>query len=74
MKFYVSSLTDRQRRARYLRERYAKDPAFRLKVVNKGRRYRGLPPHSSIDEIKPRSEFRREIAAKQPRQPNGRFA
>jgi hypothetical protein len=35
----------------YNRALYAKSPAWRLKVINYQRRYRGSPPIASLDEV-----------------------
>lgn len=51
---YATPLAERQRIQRYHRERYQSDPDFRLRCVNRGRAWQGLPPRQSVDEIKTR--------------------
>ena len=51
MKEYATPLKERERIARYYRERYWRDPEFRLRKLNRSRAWFGLPPHGHIDEI-----------------------
>lgn len=51
MREYETTLAERLRIARYYRERYARDPEFRLKKLNRSRAHAGLPPRNSVDEI-----------------------
>lgn len=44
--------------SQYERARYRRDPDYRLKRINHTRSLRGRPQVSSLDEIKPRGEFR----------------
>jgi hypothetical protein len=37
------------------KERYATDPDYKLRCVNRGRIAQGLPPRRSVDEIQSRS-------------------
>jgi hypothetical protein len=48
-------MSERQRIARYNRERYANDPDFRLRCINRGRVHQGLAPRKSLDEVRSRS-------------------
>lgn len=52
---YATPLAERQRIAAYYRERYKRDPEYRLRKVNCLRIRLGLPPRASIDEIAPKS-------------------
>lgn len=54
MKEYATSLSERQRIARYYRERYWNDPEWRLKKLNRSRAGFGLPPHDSVEQIQTR--------------------
>lgn len=45
------SLRDRQRFARNKRERYHRDPAYRLERINASRARKGLPPYGSLAEV-----------------------
>lgn len=54
MSRFVTSLAERQRIAAYHRERYVRDPAYRLRQVNSLRIRQGLPPRASVDEIAPK--------------------
>ena len=55
MKEYATDLKERQRIAAYYRERYKRDPEYRLRKVNCLRIRLGLPPRASVDEIAPKS-------------------
>jgi hypothetical protein len=54
MREYATPLAERQRIAAYYRERYKRDPEYRLRKVNCLRIRLGLPPRKSVDEIAPR--------------------
>jgi hypothetical protein len=54
VKEFVTDLKDRQRISRRHKERYQTDPEYRLRCVNRGRIWQGLPPRSSVDEIQSR--------------------
>jgi hypothetical protein len=54
MREYATPLAERQRIAAYYRERYKRDPEYRLRKVNCLRIRLGLPPRKSVDEIQPR--------------------
>jgi hypothetical protein len=54
---YVLSLEERLHFARVQRERYERDPEFRLSQINRARSRRGMPPVRSLDEIRPRGRF-----------------
>jgi hypothetical protein len=45
------SLHDRERMARNKRERYRRDPAYRLARINEQRLRKGLPPYASLDQV-----------------------
>ena len=55
MKFDLP-LEQRLRIARLRNERYANDPEYRLRCVNRERAKRGLPPASNVNEIMTRQE------------------
>lgn len=55
MSRFVTPLAARQRIATYYRERYQRDPEYRLRKINDLRVRQGLKPRASIDEIAPRS-------------------
>lgn len=77
MKEFATPLAERLRIAAYYRERYKSDPEWRLKKLNRSRTGRGLPPRNSVEEILAPEDVKavlREIAGKQKRRPNGRFA
>jgi hypothetical protein len=52
MREFETPLAERQRIARYYRERYWSDPEFRLRKLNRSRQGLGLPPRKSVDEIR----------------------
>jgi hypothetical protein len=54
VKEFATDLKDRQRISRRHKERYQTDPEYRLRCVNRGRIWQGLPPRSSVDEIQSR--------------------
>jgi hypothetical protein len=60
MKEFADPLKRRIYRARWLRERYRSDPAYRLARLNKDRIRRGLPPHTSLDQVASRIDRERE--------------
>lgn len=45
------SLRDRQRFARNKRERYHRDPDYRLRRINETRARKGLPPYDSLADV-----------------------
>lgn len=51
MREYATPLAERERIAAYYRERYQRDPDYRLRKVNCLRVRNGLPPRSSVEEI-----------------------
>lgn len=51
MSRYVTPLAERQRIAAYYRERYQRDPEYRLRKVNDLRARQGLPPRASVEEL-----------------------
>lgn len=51
MKEYATPLAERQRIAAYYRERYKRDPEYRLKKVNCLRIRLGKKPYATVDEI-----------------------
>jgi hypothetical protein len=56
---YKMPLRTRLRHARYNRERWQRDPEFRLRRINARREQRGQPPYASLAEIperQPRGE------------------
>lgn len=55
MREYATPLAERQRIAAYYRERYKRDPEYRLRKVNCLRIRLGLAPRASVDEIAPKS-------------------
>lgn len=73
MSEYATPLSERQRLSRRHRERYASDPDYRLRCINRGRVYRGLAPRSSEDEITTFTDGGRAAAAKGARDERGRF-
>lgn len=48
---YVLPLEDRMHFAAVQKERYWRDPVFRLRQINKVRARRGKPPLASLDEL-----------------------
>lgn len=70
MKSYRLPLRERQRFARNKRERYERDPEYRLACINQARAYRGAPPISSLAEMGNPRDGRRGA----PRDERGRFA
>jgi hypothetical protein len=48
---YATPLSERERIARIMRERYWRDPEFRLRKINRAREWYGLAPYASADEI-----------------------
>ena len=66
---YALPLPKRQRFARNKRERYWRDPAFRLACINRAREQRGAPPIVSLDEM----GDRRNTRPGAPRDQRGRF-
>jgi hypothetical protein len=55
MREYATPLAERLRIAAYYRERYKRDPEYRLRKVNCLRVRQGLPPRASVDEIAPKN-------------------
>lgn len=51
MREYQTSLEERLRCSRYNRDRYQRDPEYRLRRLNAGRIHQGLKPRASVDEI-----------------------
>lgn len=54
MRVYKTPLKERLRIAEYHRERYKRDPEYRLRKVNMLRAWQGLPLRQSVDEIAPK--------------------
>jgi hypothetical protein len=54
---YVLPLEDRMQLAEAQRERYARDPVFRLRQINRSRERRQMPPVRDLSEVKPRGRF-----------------
>lgn len=54
MREFATPFEERQRIARYYRERYWSDPEFRLRKLNRSRAGFGLAPHESVDDIQTR--------------------
>ena len=48
---YKLSLAERQRYARNKRERYHRDPAYRLARINERRTRAGMPAYASLDDV-----------------------
>lgn len=63
-------LAERLKQSRYWRRRYARDPEFRLRRVNRERERAGKPPLTSVDEI---GLDMSRVARAKPRGPDGRF-
>ena len=55
MREYATPLAERQRIAAYYRDRYRRDPEWRLRKLNRSRAGFGLPPYDSVDQIKTRA-------------------
>lgn len=51
---YALPLKLRERLARNKRDRYWRDPAFRLRCINTSRAKKGLPPVSDLEEVETR--------------------
>jgi hypothetical protein len=54
MREYATPLAERLRIASYYRERYKRDPDYRLRKVNCLRARQGLAPRASIEELAPK--------------------
>jgi hypothetical protein len=54
VKEYATPLKERERIARYYRQRYWSDPEFRLRKLNRSRAGFGLSPHECVSQIKTR--------------------
>jgi hypothetical protein len=44
---------DPDHRAKLERERYWRNPEYRLRTINRYRRSKGYPPRASLDEVAP---------------------
>ena len=73
MRRFKNPLRYRQREANYRRERYARDPDFRLTLLNRMRLRSGLPTLASVDEIRSHSELASRTARLRERDARGRF-
>jgi hypothetical protein len=73
MREFATPLAERQRIAAYYRERYKRDPEYRLRSLNRSRVGQGLVPRGSVDEITSWSEGGRIVAARNRRDDGGRF-
>lgn len=73
MREYATPLSERLRLSRYHKERYATDPEFRLRKINKWRRWKGLEPYHCVSEIKTLADGGRAAAAKNRRDERGRY-
>jgi hypothetical protein len=76
MERYSTPLEERLRLARIHKERYARDPEYRLRCINRSRIGQGLPPRHSVDEILRPDEVAqvaRETARRRQRASNGRY-
>lgn len=51
MREYACTLEERQRAAFYNRDRYWRDPDFRLHKINGWRVRRGMEPYANVDDI-----------------------
>jgi hypothetical protein len=71
---YATPLAERQRISRLHRERYQRDPDYRLRTVNRARAWQGLPLYASPEQIGTRADSGRAAAAKAKRGERGRFA
>lgn len=67
---YSLPLSERRRHARNKRNRYARDPEYRLACINKERARRGAPPIASLADMGNPRDGRRGAA----RDERGRFA
>lgn len=52
MREFATPLSERQRLSRHHRKRYWTDPEYRLRKINRSRAGEGLPPYTSVDQIK----------------------
>ena len=57
MRVIRTELEERMRRSEYYRTRYATDPVYRLKQLNKVRKSKGMSMLSSLEESKPRARM-----------------
>jgi hypothetical protein len=76
MREYETPLTERLRLSRYRRERYANDPEWRLRQLNRSRIGQGLEPRKSVEEILTPEEVRAVLSdlAKAQKRANGKWA
>jgi hypothetical protein len=51
---FDTPLAERKRLSRVHRKRYWTDPDYRLRKINRSRAGHGLPPRSSVEEIRTR--------------------
>jgi hypothetical protein len=70
---YSTPLEERRRLAAYAADRYRRDEAYRLRKLNTARRWQGLEPYSSVEDIKDWSHGGRVAAARARRDERGRF-
>lgn len=54
---YELPLEDRLHFAKVQRERYQRDPDFRLKQINRTRQRRGMEPVRDLSEVRTRGRF-----------------
>jgi hypothetical protein len=53
---YRLPLRERQRYARNKRDRYYRDPEYRLAQINASRSRKGLPPYDTLEQVPLRRE------------------
>lgn len=76
MREYATPLAERQRIAAYYRERYKRDPDYRLRKTNCLRIRQGLPPRTHLHDLMTSDDIvraARERAARRSRAANGRY-
>jgi hypothetical protein len=52
MREFATTLEERQRQARIHAERYWTDESYRLRNINRWRRWKGREPYTSIEQVK----------------------
>lgn len=54
MREYTHTLAERRKRCEAEKARYWRDPAYRLRSINRARVAEGYAPRASLDEVAPR--------------------
>jgi hypothetical protein len=51
VKEYATTLAERRRQSRIHAEKYWTDPDYRLRNINRWRRWKGYEPYTSLDQV-----------------------